>query len=267
MGINAPVSLPVQGRITCDFTIRLADDSFVAITDECDTHGGRSVTNAAEEVVAFLLPLYPGRRIIYRDTEGRWDELAHDGKKFTGFKPMPSCFRLEGTGELKMLPTAVRKRMLSRARAEFKLDQTGVHGPAHWQRVRDNGLRLAESTGADTTVIELFAFLHDCKRENDGTDPQHGARAAGFLWDIRHLFPAEFSIAQMAPLTHAIEFHSDGLTVIAGKLKHRVTVATCWDADRLDLGRVGIVPDPMMLCTDAARAPAILKWAYERSIK
>jgi uncharacterized protein len=43
-------------------------------------------------------------------------------------------------------------------------------------------------------------------------------------------------------------------------------VLTCWDADRLDLGRVGIRPLAERLCTDAARQPAMLQWAYRRSL-
>lgn len=45
-----------------------------------------------------------------------------------------------------------------------------------------------------------------------------------------------------------------------------ITVQTCWDADRLDLGRVGINPAPEKLCTIAARDPEIMEWAYERSV-
>jgi uncharacterized protein len=44
-----------------------------------------------------------------------------------------------------------------------------------------------------------------------------------------------------------------------------ITVLTCWDADRLDLGRVGIRPAAHRLCTDAARDPAMIEWAYRRS--
>ena len=31
------------------------------------------------------------------------------------------------------------------------------------------------------------------------------------------------------------------------------TIATCWDADRLDLGRVNIIPDPALLNTAFAK--------------
>ena len=46
-----------------------------------------------------------------------------------------------------------------------------------------------------------------------------------------------------------------------GYLDGDITVQTCWDADRLDLGRVGIVPQPEKLCTEGARDPDLFKWA------
>ncbi|MBT5083254.1 MAG: hypothetical protein HOM62_22025 [Rhodospirillaceae bacterium] len=46
-----------------------------------------------------------------------------------------------------------------------------------------------------------------------------------------------------------------------------ITVQTCWDADRLDLGRAGIVPDPRYLCTDAAKEPRMIEWAHNRATK
>lgn len=49
--------------------------------------GGCSVTNNAEAVVAEVLASHPGHRIIYRDSIGRWDELCHDGGRFTRFAP------------------------------------------------------------------------------------------------------------------------------------------------------------------------------------
>jgi len=45
------------------------------------------------------------------------------------------------------------------------------------------------------------------------------------------------------------------------------TIATCWDADRLDLGRVGTMPRPERLCTEAARDPWVIAWAWGRSLK
>ena len=44
-----------------------------------------------------------------------------------------------------------------------------------------------------------------------------------------------------------------------------VTIQTCLDADRLDLGRVGITSQPSRLCTDAAKRPEMIKWAVGRA--
>jgi uncharacterized protein len=44
-----------------------------------------------------------------------------------------------------------------------------------------------------------------------------------------------------------------------------VTIQTCWDADRLDLGRVGITPHPSRLCTQAAKRSETIKWADGRA--
>jgi hypothetical protein len=51
-----------------------------------DTNGPLSVTNDAEGVVATLNDIYPNHRVIYRDSNGDWDELLHDNGVFIGFK-------------------------------------------------------------------------------------------------------------------------------------------------------------------------------------
>jgi uncharacterized protein len=60
-------------------------------------------------------------------------------------------------------------------------------------------------------------------------------------------------------LYHACAFHTDGLT------EADLTVQVCWDADRLDLGRVGISPRRDYLCTDPAKDPRMIQWAEARS--
>ncbi len=52
-----------------------------------DLDQGVSITNNAERVVRSILGWYDNHRIYYRDTDGRWDELVHDGRNFTGFAP------------------------------------------------------------------------------------------------------------------------------------------------------------------------------------
>ena len=145
-------------------------------------------------------------------------------------------------------------------RAQFALDWEGIHGMRHWTRVRENGLLLADRTGADARVVELFAWIHDSKRRNDGHDPEHGPRAARFAKTLAGtLF--DLDPAGLEHLVTACHGHSDG------SFDGDVTVLTCWDADRLDLGRVGIRPRAPRLCTEAARDPAVLEWAYRRSLE
>ncbi len=137
---------------------------------------------------------------------------------------------------------------------EFALDWDGLHGLYHWQRVREIGLRLARLTGANPTVVELFAFLHDAKRANNHRDPEHGARAAEFARSLQGSL-IRLSDREFERLAFACRYHTNGLT------EAHVTVQTCWDSDRLDLGRIGMTPDPRYLCTSAAREPEMIEWA------
>jgi uncharacterized protein len=141
---------------------------------------------------------------------------------------------------------------------EYRLPWRGVHGITHWARVLENGLRLAFYTGARVHVVALFAVFHDSQRSNESLDPGHGRRGADLAKSLRgrafHLSDEDFLL-----LETACAYHTDRLT--AGD----ITVQTCWDSDRLDLGRAGIIPDPRYLCTAAAKEPEFLAWSHERS--
>jgi uncharacterized protein len=119
-------------------------------------------------------------------------------------------------------------------------------------------MRLAPLTGANAAVVQLFAVLHDARRISDADDPDHGQRAAAYARSLRgihfQLPDPEFEL-----LCAACAAHSNGH--IAGDR----TVQTCWDADRLDLGRGGIIPNPRYLCTAAAKRPDMITWATERA--
>src|SRR5215468_4281785 len=129
------------------------------------------------------------------------------------------------------------------AKGRFVLGLHGIHGVSHWQRVRENGLRIARHSGADPLIVELFAFLHDCCREDDGSDPGHGERAAEFAASLRgtllHLGDEDFDLLYEAISDHEL-----------GRTRGDITVLTCWDADRLDLGRVYRRPNPAYLGTE-----------------
>ena len=148
--------------------------------------------------------------------------------------------------------------LLDLVRRTFILPLDSIHGEAHWQRVYDNGRRLAEQTGADARIVELFAYLHDSRRLNDGWDRDHGRRAAELVRSLNGNLLA-LSEDELDSLTYACAYHTDGLVEAA------VTVQTCWDADRLDLGRIGVRPEPRRLCTSAAQDPAVIEWAWSRS--
>jgi uncharacterized protein len=141
---------------------------------------------------------------------------------------------------------------------DYALPWHGTHGVGHWARVLENGLRLAETTGAKVEVVQLFAVFHDSRRINEVVDFKHGQRGAELAAELRgDLF--DLSDADFELLYFACAHHTDGL------IEADITVQTCWDADRLDLGRVGIMPEPKKLCTDAAKVTQMLKWADGRA--
>jgi uncharacterized protein len=154
-----------------------------------------------------------------------------------------------------MVPETVMRGIVS----GYALRPMGTHGLPHWARVMETGLRLAELTGADPRVVELFAVFHDARRVNEGIDHGHGRRGAKLLLTYRGEL-ADLDDARLALLVDACQRHT------AGETEGDVTVQTCWDADRLDLRRVGTTPSPLRLCTEAARREDIIAWAHARSV-
>ncbi len=134
--------------------------------------------------------------------------------------------------------------------AQFHGTEASLHGPAHWKRVRRNGLLLATKTGADPVVVRLFSVLHDSRRTNDGWDHGHGSRGADFATQLRKEWLANISDAQFEMLHYACTWHTDG--------HHHddPTIGTCSDADRLDLGRVSIIPSSEFMSTAFAKEMA-----------
>ena len=143
--------------------------------------------------------------------------------------------------DLDALVRAVLERSTGRA--------SHVHGEHHWQLVGWVGAELARETPkVDPEVVFLFALFHDSMREHDGDDPGHGARGAQLateLYGVRHFA----TVSQVDLLIYACNEHT------AGELSDDPTIAVCWDADRLNLWRVGTEPDPAFLSTAAAREP------------
>jgi uncharacterized protein len=142
----------------------------------------------------------------------------------------------------------------SDAESVFRCGGDSCHGFGHWRNVEANFLLIAETNGADILVGRLFAILHDCCREDDGADPLHGPRAAALIreWSPR----LRLSTPQEDLLVFAVHHHTDGETT------RDPTIGACWDADRLDLGRVGMIPLPLYMSTSVGREIARLGSRY-----
>lgn len=133
-------------------------------------------------------------------------------------------------------------RIIKIIKIQFLLPLNSLHDISHWKRVEMNGRRLSASTRADTTVVSCFAYLHDSQRQNEDTDPSHAERASVYCVQLYRQGVLKITQSQYSQLLYACKFHSDT------KVKtDDITVMTCWDADRLDLVRLGISPDPLFL--------------------
>ena len=142
---------------------------------------------------------------------------------------------------------------------EYILEKGGIHGPAHWLRVRANGLALARLTpDADATVVEAFALLHDSRRFDDFRDLGHGERAADFARDLHARGILTLSATRLEILAEACAGHEHG------EVSDHPTIGCCWDADRLDLSRLERPPIDEFLSTLAARDTVIQRNAWAR---
>lgn len=149
-----------------------------------------------------------------------------------------------------------RQELLQYIRDQFKIDWHGIHGANHWARVLHHGQYIAKVREGDQLVVELFAFLHDSCRWDDYRDPLHGERGAEFAYGVNGQF-FHLDSKQLDSLCFAIKHHS------GGDVSTNATIQSCWDADRLDLGRVGIVPSPKFLSKEASQ---LIDEAYDWSI-
>ncbi|MCZ7646360.1 MAG: hypothetical protein M5U26_13925 [Planctomycetota bacterium] len=130
-----------------------------------------------------------------------------------------------------------------------------IHGIHHWQCVAWTGRALArEVPDADASVVLLFAIFHDSMRWDDGYDPEHGRRAGAFMRTFAGTY-FDLEPPRLELLQEACDGHVDG------RLAENPTVGVCWDADRLNLWRVGIEPNPKYLSTAPARGKPQIRTA------
>jgi uncharacterized protein len=154
-----------------------------------------------------------------------------------------------------------RVGLLAEIRRGFTLDWAGHHGANHSGRVRHHALSIAKSRSANLLVVELFAFLHDSQRRDEWRDPKHGERGAEYARSLQGKFYS-LGAKPLSQLTHAIRYHS------GGEVSTDTTIQSCWDADRLDLGRVGIKPRSEFLSPHGAQhIESAYGWSTTKSLR
>lgn len=140
------------------------------------------------------------------------------------------------------------QRLLEYLTTNFLLKKNSFHGPSHWQNVFKNGFEIAKSNSKiDLELVYLFSIIHDSKRENESIDSEHGARAANSLSLLTKLKLIDLNQNNFKLLEYAIRFHEKG------KISNDINIGCCWDSDRLDLFRVGIIPSKKYLSTNEGK--------------
>ena len=124
-----------------------------------------------------------------------------------------------------------------------------THGISHWQRVERNGILLSMDggclrKGVKINVVRAFAYLHDKCRIDDWEDLEHGVRAAEMIPSIRETILKGLTDEEITLLKKACRYHTTAHST------GDMTIDICFDADRLDLGRVSITPNPKLMATE-----------------
>lgn len=127
--------------------------------------------------------------------------------------------------------------------------QSRLHGLDHWWRVWKNAQFIAADPfidKVDMEVVALYALFHDSMRQTEGTDTGHGERGYKLFERLSLMLDFEqyMSERQTETLFEACVDHS------TGQRSCDPTIGVCWDADRLDLHRKGIMPDPRLMSTE-----------------
>lgn len=146
---------------------------------------------------------------------------------------------------LPMLPDI--REVIEFATNGWELGET--HGLPHWQRVERNGILLSLQDGhirddINIKVVRHFAYLHDKCRLNNGTDVKHGSRVADMIPALRTTILRELTDEEVILLDKACRYHT------TERKTGNPTIDVCFDADRLDLSRVGIRPNPKLMATE-----------------
>ena len=133
----------------------------------------------------------------------------------------------------------------------YRLNLNGAHGIEHWESVYTNTLILSKVYGVYSKVFMLFALLHDSQRFDEDDDLEHGIRAAKKVQSYLDEGKIILGIKDQKRLLYACSNHTK-----ANKndpLYDDLIVQICLDADKLDIGRVGVIPEKSHFLTPYAQ--------------
>ena len=148
---------------------------------------------------------------------------------------------------------AMVQQVEARCRPSCLCDGLGLHGIPHLRRVASTAGRLAAAVGEDVEAAVIAGFLHDCARVHDGGGTRHAHDSADLAKEILATF---YPHVDSDRLCDGIAHHADG-TVTDDPL-----IGSLWDADRLDLIRLGRETRPHLLSTGLARRVAALRMQF-----
>lgn len=146
----------------------------------------------------------------------------------------------------------------------FRKSDSILHGPAHWARVFHFGKLLSEKMSLplqQRQCIQVFAWTHDLARWDDNGGNEHAIAGAYYLDEVVPALFAHLVHDQRELIRAAIRHHADSLAAEEAfhsgwfidlpweKSDLLNTIGCCWDADRLDLLRLGIEPDHARMST------------------
>ena len=138
----------------------------------------------------------------------------------------------------------MERRLWRYCRRRFRSELGLEHGPGHWKRVAAFGRMLCDlDPSVDRLVVNAFACMHDVERLDNCDDLEHGPRAAMLVKRIRRTYLSYLNDEQIGLLSTACELHTTAIST------ESYTVNACFDADRLDLLRCGISPDPARMAS------------------
>ena len=141
--------------------------------------------------------------------------------------------------------------VLEIVKKEFKLDLYGIHGINHWERVFLNTQKLSKYYNIESDVFELFSILHDSQRVDEYADLEHGKRAKKFIENLIEMGMIKLDKKDQDRLLYACENHTKPNK--KHKLYGDLIVQICLDSDKMNIGRVGVVPNEKYFLTSYAK--------------